>query len=342
MQPRYVESLNRALHGLLAADPRVVLIGEDILDPYGGAFKASRGLSSAFPGQVLAMPISEAGLTGFATGMAMRGFRPVVEIMFGDFITLIADQIVNHAAKFAWMYNGRVKVPLVIRTPMGGRRGYGPTHSQTLESLFLGVPGLRMVAPSHVHDPGAMLAHAVTHGEGPTLFIENKLLYPMRLLVPDARGKAGDFHAETVPGGDPAFPTLRLSLYPDAPPDVTLIAYGGMAPLAMEAAHSLFLEEEILVDLLLPGVIKPVPVSDFLASVRRSGKVVVAEEGPVAGGWGAEAASLIHERAFGDLRAPVRRVGAPDHPIPSARPMEDETLVQVSDLVAVVRSLYGT
>jgi acetoin:2,6-dichlorophenolindophenol oxidoreductase subunit beta len=115
----------------MASDERVVLIGEDLLDPYGGAFKVTRGLSSAFPDRVLSTPISEAGMVGVATGMAMRGLRPVVEIMFGDFVTLVADQIINHATKFSWMYNDQVKVPLVIRTPMGGRRGYGPTHSQS-------------------------------------------------------------------------------------------------------------------------------------------------------------------------------------------------------------------
>ncbi len=135
-------SLNSALRQALTQDERVLLLGEDILDPYGGAFKVTRGLSEAFPERVLTTPISEAGFTGVATGMALRGLRPVVEIMFGDFVTLIADQLINHAAKFRWMYNDQVSVPLVVRTPMGGRRGYGPTHSQTLEKLFLGVPGL--------------------------------------------------------------------------------------------------------------------------------------------------------------------------------------------------------
>ncbi|MFH1634007.1 MAG: hypothetical protein ABIG63_08335, partial [Chloroflexota bacterium] len=142
-----LESLNTALHFALASDERVIILGEDILDPYGGAFKVTRGLSTAFPDRVLTTPISEAGIVGVAAGMAMRGLRPVVEIMFDDFITLIADQVVNHIAKFRWMYNDQVRVPLVIRTPMGGWRGYGPTHSQTLEKLFLGVPGLRVLAP---------------------------------------------------------------------------------------------------------------------------------------------------------------------------------------------------
>ena len=142
-----LKSLNSALHQAFADNEKVYLLGEDILDPYGGAFKVTRGLSTNFPDRVLTTPISEAGIVGVAAGMALRGLRPVVEIMFGDFITLIADQLINHIAKFRWMYNDQVSLPMVVRTPMGGRRGYGPTHSQTLEKLFLGVPGLRVIAP---------------------------------------------------------------------------------------------------------------------------------------------------------------------------------------------------
>ncbi len=170
-------ALNSALRQALTQDERVLLMGEDLLDPYGGAFKVTRGLSEAFPDRVLTTPISEAGFVGVATGMALRGLRPVVEIMFGDFVTLIADQLVNHAAKFRWMYNDQVSVPLVVRTPMGGRRGYGPTHSQTLEKLFLGVPGLRVLAPCALGDPGKLLLDAILVDEDPVLFIENKLLY---------------------------------------------------------------------------------------------------------------------------------------------------------------------
>jgi len=140
--PTVLQSLNKALHDAMSTDDKVVLLGEDILDPYGGAFKVTQGLSTAFPDRVIPTPISEAGIVGIAAGMALRGLRPIVEIMFGDFLTLIADQVINHIVKFKWMYNDQVSVPVVIRTPMGGRRGYGPTHSQTLEKLFLGVPGL--------------------------------------------------------------------------------------------------------------------------------------------------------------------------------------------------------
>ena len=157
-------------------DNRVFMIGEDILDPYGGAFKVTRGLSTKFPERVLTTPISEAAIIGISTGMALRGLRPVAEIMFGDFVTLISDQLVNHATKFHWMYNDAVRVPIVIRTPMGGRRGYGPTHSQSLEKMFLGVPGLKVVAANDLGDPADILKAAI-FDDDPVLFIEHKLLY---------------------------------------------------------------------------------------------------------------------------------------------------------------------
>ncbi len=175
--PTILEALNAALQNALASDERVVIMGEDILDPYGGAFKVTRGLSDSFPDRVITTPISEAGIVGVAAGMALRGLLPVVEIMFGDFITLIADQVINHAAKFRWMYNNQVRVPIVIRTPMGGRRGYGPTHSQTMEKFFIGVPGLRVLAPNTFSDPGDLLSKAIFEDNDPVLFIENKLLY---------------------------------------------------------------------------------------------------------------------------------------------------------------------
>ena len=172
-----LDTLNAALHRAFASDERVLLIGQDVLDPYGGAFKVTRGLSSKYPERVLTTPISEAGMVGVASGLAMRGLRPIVEIMFGDFLTLAADQLVNHAAKFRWMYNDQVRLPLIVRTPMGGRRGYGPTHSQTLEKLFFGVPGLRILSPAALGDPAELLFQLITESEDPVLFIENKLLY---------------------------------------------------------------------------------------------------------------------------------------------------------------------
>src|SRR5512140_2528947 len=166
-----LDALNQALQRAFAANPDVVLLGEDLLDPYGGAFKVSRGLSTAYPERVLSTPISEAALVGLAGGMALRGLRPVAEIMFGDFLTLAADQLINHAAKFNWMYNHTAAAPMVVRTPMRGRRGYGPTHSQSLEKHFLGVPGLLVAAVNPVTDAGELLERAVAQSESPVLFI---------------------------------------------------------------------------------------------------------------------------------------------------------------------------
>jgi len=150
----YLESLNSGLRELLETLPEVVVFGEDLLDPYGGAFKVTRGLQRDFPQRVLTTPISEAALAGIANGMALRGLRPVLEIMFGDFLALCMDQIVNHGAKFRTMYNDSVTVPVTIRTPVGGGRGYGPTHSQCLEKLFFGIPDIRIVAPSVFGEAG--------------------------------------------------------------------------------------------------------------------------------------------------------------------------------------------
>jgi pyruvate/2-oxoglutarate/acetoin dehydrogenase E1 component len=336
---RYVESLNRALHRLMAADPRVHLIGEDLLDPYGGAFKVAKGLSTAFPQQVITTPISEAAIVGLGIGMAMRGFRPIVEIMFGDFVTLCMDQIVNHAAKFPWVYNGQVRVPLTIRLPMGGRRGYGATHSQSLEALFMSVPLIRMVAPSHLHDPGELLTSVVRGENDPVLFIENKLLYARRLLDGAACRQETGFAVRAVNRAATDYPTLCLSMAPDDPPEVVVICYGGMTPYAMDAAYRAFMAEEIVVELVVPALIKPIPVADLIPEISRCGKVLVAEEGVATGGWSAEVASVIHEAAFDRLEGPVRRVGARETPIPSARTLEEAVLPSDHDLERAIYAL---
>jgi pyruvate/2-oxoglutarate/acetoin dehydrogenase E1 component len=216
----YAKALNAALIAMMREDDRVHFLGEDILDPYGGAFKISKGLSSAYPDRVITTPISEAGFTGLATGMALRGLRPIVEIMFGDFLAIAADQIVNHMAKFVTMYGRTMDVPIVVRTPMGGGRGYGATHSQSLEKLFFGTPNLTIVAPSHAHDPGKLLRNAVALGR-PVLFIEHKMLYPENLLE-----SGGALTIENLTG-DP-FPTALVKNFSRGTADVLIVAYGGM------------------------------------------------------------------------------------------------------------------
>lgn len=336
---RYVESLNDALHTLMKEDETVLVLGQDIVDPYGGAFKVTKGLSTNFPGRVMATPISEAGITGFATGLAMNGFKPVLEIMFGDFISLCADQIINGASKYHWMYGEQFKVPLVIRTPMGGYAGFGPTHSQSLESLFLGVPGINIVAPSSYHNPGELLRAAILEMGLPTLFIENKVLYPEQLKTVDKTGRIGNFFFERINNSNKSCSTVSLKVEKEEKADITLISYGGVTLLAIEAALNLFIEEEIKVEILIPSIIKPIPIRDFLESVKESGRVVIVEEGVRTGGYGAEVASEISERVFDYLEKPIFRVGAKDFPIPSSKELERSFLPNQSDIESAIKGL---
>jgi acetoin:2,6-dichlorophenolindophenol oxidoreductase subunit beta len=324
-----LDSLNIGLQQALAADERVILLGEDILDPYGGAFKITRGLSTAFPGRVLTTPISEAGIVGIAAGMALRGLRPVVEVMFGDFVTLTADQVINHAAKFRWMYNDRVCVPMVIRAPMGGRRGYGPTHSQSLEKIFLGVPGLRVLAPTHFGDPARLLAQTILKTEDPVLFVENKLLY---LLTLQQGGALADFDLTQAGNSPPYAPTYRLRVRGAPDPDLTLTAYGHMADLAQQAARRLAYEQEIFIELIVPTQLAPFTIEPILESVRRTRRLLTAEEGTLTSGWGAEVLARIGESKHANLLA-AERIAGRDLPIPASGPLEESVLPGVEDIV---------
>jgi pyruvate/2-oxoglutarate/acetoin dehydrogenase E1 component len=324
-----LDSLNTGLRQALAVDERVILLGEDILDPYGGAFKVTRGLSSAFPGRVLTTPISEAGIVGLAAGMALRGLRPVVEIMFGDFITLTADQVINHAAKFRWMYNDQVRVPMVIRTPMGGRRGYGPTHSQSLEKLFLGVPGLRVLAPTHFGDPGALLKEAILKSDDPLLFVENKLLY---LLPLQQDGSMLDFDLSEIKISSSHSPAYRLRLKGAPPPNLTIAAYGHMAELTRQAAQRLAYEHEIFAEIIVPTQLAPFAIEPILESVRHTRRLLSAEEGTLTLGWGAELVALISSAQDSNLLA-AGRVAAHDLPVPASGPLEDSVLPNAEEIV---------
>lgn len=333
-----LESLNASLHRTFAADPRVHHIGEDILDPYGGAFKVTRGLSTQFPDRVHTSPISEAGIAGVATGMALRGLLPVVEIMFGDFTTLIADQLINHAAKFRGMYNEQVRVPLVVRTPMGGRRGYGATHSQTLEKHFLGAPGLRVLAPTALGDPGALLEHAILHDPDPVLFVENKLLYLAKLHAPETLPDFALTPLPPLPRGEGEYPSYLVELRDAPPASLTMAAYGYMAELAREAMLKLAYEEEIFTELVVPTQLSPFEMEPILDSVRRTGRLLAVEEGTFTLGWGAEIIARAAEAMGSGLKVACR-VAAREEPIPAARSLEEATLPGVGEIVEAVKKM---
>ncbi len=308
-------SLNASLHRLLETRDDVVLLGEDLHDPYGGAFKVTAGLSSAFPGRVLSTPISEAGVVGAGIGLALAGFRPIVEIMFADFISLAMDQIYNHAVKFPGMFAG-CEVPLVIRTPAGGRRGYGPTHSQNPEPLLTAVPGLTVVFGSHRHDAGALLAASVDR-RVPVAFLEHKLLY----------GEACDPAGYAVAAPDPCdlgadvFPTLvRAS---GGEPDLTIVAYGGMLPVAERAAAALE-AEDFVVEIVAPALLHPLPKATLLRALRDRARIAIVEEAPSGPGFGSELAAALLDARY---RGRVARIAPPPVPIPAARRLEAQVLI---------------
>ena len=333
---RGAQVLNEALHGIFRQRDDVVLFGEDVLDPYGGAFKVTAGLSDAYPDRVLTTPISEASLFGVAAGMALRGQRPILEIMFGDFVALGLDQVVNGISKFREMYDEQVTVPLVVRAPMGARRGYGPTHSQSLEKLLLGIPNIVVVAASECHDVGALLTAAVDD-ERPVFFIENKLLYGRTIRRPED-GHVGEL---AVREADGPYPALTFSASDFTEDSATVVTYGGMLPIVLDAVTELVLEHELFCEVVALSQLVPMGLDAVLESVARTGALVTAEEGTLTGGFGAEIAARVQEAAWSDLRTPVRRIAARDGIIPSARPLEDEMLPSVEDVVETVLSLEG-
>jgi pyruvate/2-oxoglutarate/acetoin dehydrogenase E1 component len=323
-----------ALRSALETDDRVVLLGEDIVDPYGGAFKVTRGLSTDFPERVRSTPISEGAIAGVSAGLALAGYRPIAEIMFGDFLSLCFDQIVNHITKYEAMYDGQVTCPVIIRTPSGGGRGYGPTHSQSLEKHFLGVPYLQVVAASLVHDPDVVL-RALLAQDGPVLFIEHKSLYPLHLTLPE-HGTIGDDLAEEHISEN-GLPTV--SLRPVAREDcaLTVLAYGFQAELARRVLDRLAVEEEIFGELVVPSSISPIDWAPIDASVSVTRNLLVVEEGAEGWSWGAEIAARISSHFFGELRCPVSTAASDAAVIPSAKALESTVVMSEQRIEQAIR-----
>jgi len=313
---RTINGIRDGLKQALQENSRTLILGEDVEAPNGGAFKATEGLSDDFPGRVRNMPISEAGIIGFSTGLALAGYRPVTEIMFGDFLTLTLDQLLNHASKFVLMYGRKVSLPLIIRSPMGARRGYGPTHSQSIEKHFLGIPGLTVLAPHHRMDTRALYASLAENVREPHLIIENKSLYPLR-------GSDGLLDGFIYLHRDGPYPTLRIT--PAVAPRVTLVGYGGMLPICEQAAAELFDEHEIAAEIICPLALYPADMEPILQSVRATGNLIIAEEGQTFAGFGAEAATRLREAG---IPFRLRRVGPPATVIPAAIGAETAMLPQ--------------
>jgi pyruvate dehydrogenase E1 component beta subunit len=300
----YAQAINEALLYNLEQDERVFLMGEDI-GKYGGIFQVTAGLLDRFgPERIIDTPISESGFVGAAIGSAMTGMRPVIEIMFIDFTTVAMDMIINQMAKIHYMFGGRGKVPMVLRTDIGAGRGAAAQHSQSFHAIFMHIPGLIVVAPSNPCDAKGLMNTAI-QDENPVIFVEHKKLYATKGLVPE------EYY--TVPFGKAEIKRSGK--------DITIVATHAMVGRSMSVAEE-FAKEGLEIEVIDPRTLKPLDKGSILESVSKTGRLIVADEGQVTCGVTSEVSAIVAEEAIEYLEAPIIRVGSPDTPVPFSPPLE--------------------
>lgn len=316
------DALNEALFEEMRRDKTVFLLGEDIGRYWEGAFKVTRGLAKEFGDErVRDTPISESAIVGTAVGAAITGMRPVAEIMFGDLTALAMDQIANQAAKIHYMFGGQANAPLVIRTPFGGGVNIAAHHSQSLEAWFMHVPGLLVAVPSTPYDAKGLLKTAI-RGDNPVMFCEHKLLYPVEGEVPEEEYTVSFGDAEVVRKGS----------------DVTLVATMLMVHKALEAAKTLE-QENVSVEVVDLRTLVPLDKEAIVASVKKTGRLVVVSEDCKTAGVTAEIAAVVAEGALDYLDAPIMRVAEPDTPIPFSPPLEKYVIPDERRIAEAVRRI---
>ncbi len=312
----YTQALREALIEEMERDPSIILLGEDI-GAYGGVFRVTEGLLARFgPQRVRDTPISEAGFMGMSVGLAMTGKRPVPELMFMDFALVAADQIWNQAAKMRSMSGGKVKVPMVLRAQQGGGRGNGAQHSQSFEALFTHLPGFKVVLPATPADAKGLLKSALRE-DNPVAFIEHKLLYNTKGLVPD-----GEY---TIPLGQADIKRQGS--------DITIVAYSRQVLLALEAAERLQHEHGISAEVVDLRCTVPMDMETIIRSLRKTHRLLITHEAHTSCGVGAEIAARVIEQAFDELDAPIVRVTGLDVPVHAAKTLEEVVLPQPDAIV---------
>ena len=317
----YAQALNEALRECMNEDDRVVLLGEDI-GAYGGIFQVTAGLLDEFgPERVMDMPISEAGFVGGCVGAALTGMRPVVEIMFIDFTTVCMDMIINQMAKMHYMFGGRGKVPMVLRVNIGAGRGAAAQHSQSFHALFMHIPGLYVAAPSTPYDAKGLLIEAIKN-DNPVIFVEHKKLYVEKGPVPEG--------SYTIPFGQAEIKRKGN--------DITIVATHAMVLRSLNAAKEAD-KEGIDVEVVDPRTLTPLDKVTILDSVKKTGRLLVADEGHKTCGVAAEISAMVAEECIYYLKAPVIRVCTPDTPVPFSPPMEQAYIPDVKDLLPAITNL---
>ncbi len=315
------EAIIEAIEEQMVKDPSVFMIGENI-GKAGGVYQHTKGLFDKFgKKRIIDMPISESGFVGAAIGAAITGTRPIVDIMFSDFLPLIMDQLVNHGAKMRYMYGGKASVPLVVRTFCGAGTSLSCSHSQSFESWFMHCPGLKVVMPSNSADAKGLMNTAIMDDD-PVLFIEHRLLYSIKGSVPE-----GEYF---IPFGQGDIKREGK--------DVTVVALAMMVNHAMEAAKDLS-KEGIEIEIIDPRTLNPLDVDIIIDSIKKTNRLVIVHEAPQTCGFGAEIAAIASQKAFGYLDAPIERICPPDIPVPFSPVLEKSYMIGKEDIVQTIKKL---
>ena len=322
-----LSSINKALDLALGANENLLMIGEDLADPYGGAFKVTRGLTQKYPGQVLSMPISEQAISGIAAGYALSGETIIVEIMFADFMFLCMDQIVNHVSKFTEMYGRDLKLPIIFRTPCGGGRGYGPTHSQSIEKYFINIPNIAayyLSALSNVQE----LYRFVLSKQQPAIIFEHKLLYAQEIYTRDRLLKMGiTCQTEGVVGVE----TFYLSMVEPEKCNFTILTYGAGVPSLIELMHDLAIEQDVFINLVVYTDLKAEPTDALINIIKSTQNIITVEESLDGGTWG----QLFQYKIFTKCKSSIESSKAftsQCNVIPASLDLERESLIRISDV----------
>ncbi len=320
-QITFKQAIHDAMVDEMRCDPKVILLGEDI-GAFGGLTETTIGIIEEFgPERVLETPISECGFVGAAVGVALQGWRPVIEIGLADVMLVAMDQIVNSAAKMNYFYDGRASVGMVVRAWSGFRRSGGPQQSQSNEAMFAHVPGLKVVMPSTPYDVKGLLRASI-RDNSPVMFYESKGLYPLVGEVPDQE--------YTVP--------LGVAEVKREGRDVTVVALGAMVPRALAVAETLA-REGVSVEVVDPRTLRPLDTPTLVASARKTGRVVIVHEANVFGGFGGEIAAVLADEAFRSLKAPIKRVGGLEAPVPVSPSMESTVVPTEQRIVEAIRAV---
>lgn len=323
---RQVDLLNSYFDKCLKKDKNSVYLGEDILSPYGGAFKVSKNLSDKYPEQVFSTPISEQAITGISNGLALAGMKPYLEIMFGDFVTLSLDQLVNHASKFYHMYNKQITCPLVLRTPMGGGRGYGPTHSQTLDKFLVGIDNVTTLALNTLINP-SLIYEEVHKEKHPVVVIENKLDYGRKI----AKKRVKNFIYES---SNDKYPIVRIKPL-ISEPTLTIVTYGGMVETVLDSIEDIFMQCDLKPVVYVLSQIHPLNIDEVVRSVEKTGKLLTIEEGSSFAGLGSEIIATISEKI--DKPFIAKRLASNPVPIASSKTLESSILVNKDKIIELVK-----